>query len=152
MVDGSHPTLSEEVFKEIVELMLGRFGDDWIKDSTANKAFTLGTVSMLRDAEGLHLIGEPEVEHFSHDFNVWLAFPVDDLMVADDVAYSIFARFAEEIFVSTRILEDRGVRYRFLTGNGRDGHLGSIHLTGTHAVEFVNMHRLKMVKGLHYNA
>ena len=33
-----------------------------------------------------------------------------------------------------------------------DGHLGSIHLTGTHAVEFVNMHRLKMVKGLHFNA
>jgi hypothetical protein len=44
------------------------------------------------------------------------------------------------------------VRYRFLTGNLVDGHLGSIHLTGTHAVDFVTMHRLKMVKGLHYNA
>jgi hypothetical protein len=147
-----HPSLSEAVFKEIVELMLKRFGDDWIKDKSANRAFAVGTVSLLRDAEGIHLIGEPEVEHFSHDFNVWLDFPIDDLMVADDVAYSIFARFAEEIFVSTRVLEDHGVRYRFLTGNVLDGHLGSIHLTGTHAVEFVNMHRLKMVKGLHYNA
>jgi hypothetical protein len=149
---GEHPSLSEAVFKEIVELMLKRFGDDWIKDKSANRAFAVGTVSLLRDAEGIHLIGEPEVEHFSHDFNVWLDFPIDDLMVADDVAYSIFARFAEEIFVSTRVLEDHGVRYRFLTGNVLDGHLGSIHLTGTHAVEFVNMHRLKMVKGLHYNA
>lgn len=152
MVAGSHPTLSEAVFQEIVELMLQRFGDGWIKDSTANQAFSVGTAALLRDAEGLHLIGEPEVEHFSHDFNVWLDFPVDDLMVADDVAYSIFARFAEEIFVSTRVFEDQGVRYRFLTGSGKDGHLGSIHLTGTYAVEFVNMHRMKMVKGLHYNA
>ena len=149
---GEHPSLSEAVFKEITELMLKRFGDDWIENKTANRAFAAGTVSLLREAEGIHLIGEPEVEHFSHDFNVWLDFPIDDLMVADDVAYSIFARFAEEIFVSTRVLEDHGVRYKFLTGNVLDGHLGSIHLTGTHAVEFVNMHRLKMVKGLHYNA
>lgn len=149
---GEHPSLSEAVFKEIVELMLKRFGEGWIENKTANRAFAAGTASLLRDADGIHLIGEPEVEHFSHDFNVWLDFPIDDLMVADDVAYSIFARFAEEIFVSTRVLEDHGVRYKFLTGNVLDGHLGSINLTGTHAVEFVNMHRLKMVKGLHYNA
>ena len=146
------PAFSQEAFHEIVDLLLKRFGEDWIKNTSANAAFTLGTVSVLSDAEGLHLIGEPEVEHYSHDFNIWLDFPIDDLLVADEVAFSIFSRFSEDIFVSTRILEDRGVRYRFLTGNVVDGHLGSIHLTGTHAVEFVNSHRLKMVKGLHYNA
>lgn len=146
------PALSEAAFSEVVDLLLKRFGEDWIRNTSANKAFSIGAVSILNDADGLHLIGEPEVEHFSHDFNIWLDFPIDDLMVADDVAFSIFARFAEDIFLSTRILEDHGVRYRFITGNVLDGHLGSIHLTGTHAVEFVNMHRLKMVKGLHYNA
>ena len=149
---GDHPSLSSAAFDDVVKTLLKHFGDDWIQDSQANRAFMTGAVSLLHDAEGIHLIGDPDVEHFSHDFNVWLDFPVDDLMVADDVAYSIFARLAEDIFVSTRILEDHGVRYRFLTGSVLDGHLGSIHLTGTHAVEFVNMHRLKMVKGLHFNA
>lgn len=146
------PTLPVEVFNDLVQHLLSRFGNEWITDSHANRAFMAGTASLLRQAEGLHLIGEPDVEHDSHDFNIWLDFPVEDIMAADDVAFSIFAHIAEDIFVSTRILEDHGVRYRFLTGTVLDGHLGSIHLTGTHAVEFVTMHRLKMVKGLHYNA
>lgn len=149
---GEEAPLSEDVFDEVVKTLLEHFGDDWIKNTAANRAFAVGTAALLRDADGLHLIGEPDVEHFSHNFNVWLDFAVDDLMVADDVAYSIFARFAEDIFVSSRVLEDHGVRYRFLTGSLLDGHLGSIHLTGTHAVEFVNMHRLRTVKGLHFNA
>lgn len=146
------PSLPEAVFDDVVNTLLERFGDDWIKDSGANRAFAVGTVALLHEADGLHLIGDPDIEHYSHDFNVWLDFPVDDLMVADDVAFSIFARIAEDIFISTRVLEDHGVRYRFITGNVLDGHLGSIHLTGTHAVDFVNMHRLKTVKGLHFNA
>lgn len=149
---GDRPSLTAEVFDDLVQTLLKHFGEEWIRDANANRAFMAGTASLLREADGLHLIGEPDVEQNSHDFNVWLDFPIDDLMVADDVAFSIFSHVAEEIFASTRILEDDGVRYRFITGNVLDGHLGSINLTGTHAVEFVNMHRLKMVKGLHYNA
>jgi hypothetical protein len=149
---GDRPSLTAEVFDDLVQTLLKHFGEEWIRDANANRAFMAGTASLLREADGLHLIGEPDVEHNSHDFNVWLDFPIDDLMVADDVAFSIFSHVSEEIFASTRILEDDGVRYRFITGNVLDGHLGSINLTGTHAVEFVNMHRLKMVKGLHYNA
>jgi len=141
-----------DVFNDVVEMLVNRFGPEWITNNQANRAFLQGTASLLREADGLHLIGEPDIEHNSHDFNVWVDFPVDDLMVADDVAFSIFAHLSEEIFLSARIMEDHGVRYRFITGNAIDGHLGSIHLTGTHAVEFVNMHRLKMVKGLHFNA
>ena len=146
------PSLTIEVFEELVQALLNRFGDEWITNDSANRAFMAGTASLLREADGLHLIGEPDVEHNSHDFNIWLDFAIDDLMVADDVAFSIFAHVAEDIFVSTRVMEDQGVRYRFITGNMLDGHLGSIHLTGTHAVEFVNMHLLKTAKGLHFNA
>ncbi len=146
------PSLSETAFDSIVEGLLRQFGETWIQDKPANTAFTMGTVALLQDADGIHLIGQPEIEHDSHNFNLWLDFPVDDLMVADEVAFSIFSRIAEDIFVSTRILEDRGVRYRFLTGTVLDGHLGSLHLTGTHAAEFVTMHRMKSVKGLHFNA
>jgi len=145
-------SLSEKAFDSMVEALLKQFGDDWIRDKAANVAFTMGTVSLLQDADGIHLIGQPEVEHHSHNFNLWLDFPVDDILVADEVAFSIFSRIAEDIFVSSRTLEDRGVRYRFLTGTPLDGHLGSLHLTGTHAAEFVTMHRMKSVKGLHFNA
>jgi hypothetical protein len=152
VMENERPSLSEKAFDTIVETLLKQFGDDWIADKPANVAFTIGAVALLQDADGIHLIGQPEIEHNSHNFNLWIDFPVDDLMVADEVAFSIFSRIAEDIFVSTRVLEDRGVRYRFLTGTVLDGHLGSLHLTGTHAAEFVTMHRLKSVKGLHFNA
>jgi hypothetical protein len=151
-MSGEGRTPSEKAFDTMVQALLRQFGDDWIKDKSANAAFTVGTVALLQDAGGIHLIGDPEIEHDSHDFNIWIDFPVEDIMVADDVAFSIFSHLAEEIFVSTRIIEDRGVRYRFLTGSVLDGHLGSLNLTGTHAVEFVTMHRLKQVKGMRYNA
>lgn len=144
--------LSEQAFDEVVRALLNHFGDAWIRDPSAIRAFSQGASALLRDADGLHLIGDPELEHDSLNFNVWLDFPVDDLIVADDVAFSVFGRLAEDIFVSTRIFEERGVRYRFITGTAIDGHLGSLHLTGPHAVDFVTMHRLKTVKGLHFNA
>lgn len=146
------PPLSDKAFDTIVEMLLKQFGDDWIKDKTANAAFTVGMVALLQDVDGLHLIGKPEIEHYSHNFNLWLDCPVDDLLMADEIAFSIFSRFSEDIFVSARVMEDRGLRYRFLTGTMLDGHLGSLHLTGTHAAEFVTMHRMRTVKGLHYNA
>ncbi len=149
---NERPALTEQAFDDLVETLLKRFGDDWIKHQSANLAFAVGTVSLLHDMDGIHLIGEPEVEHHSHNFNVWIDFPVEDLIVADDLAFEIFSRLAEDIFVSTRVLEDHGLRYRFITGSVVDGHLGSLHLTGTHAVDFVEMQRLKMVRGLHFNA
>ncbi len=151
-MSGAPPSLPEQAFDDVVAVMLERFGEGWVKDAKANRAFAQGAAALLRDADGIHLIGEPEMEKHHLNFNIWIDFPVEDVIVADDVAFGIFARLAEDIFLSTRIFEDRGVRYRFLTGTGLDGHIGSIHLTGPHAADFVAMHRLKMIKGLRFNA
>lgn len=145
-------TLSERTFDRLVETLLDAFGEDWIKNSTANQHFQRGAVSLLQDADGVHLIGDPQYEHHSQDFNLWVDFPVEDLLAADELAFSLFAHLSEDIFVATRIFEEKGVRYRFITGTEEDGHLGSLNLTGTHAIEFLNIHRLRMARGLQYSA
>lgn len=149
---ANHTSLPEKAFDEIVKTLLKNFGDKWLADPKANRSFVQGTIALLRDAEGIHLIGEPGIGRQSFNFDVWIDFPVDDLMVADDVAFSLFSGIAEDIFISTRIFEERGVRYRFVTGNVLDGHLGSFHLTGPHALDFVTMHKLRVSKGLLFNA
>lgn len=148
----NQPSVPERAFEDVVRTLLSHFGDGWIENARANKSFVQGTVALLRDAEGLHLIGEPGAEQKAFDFDVWIDFPVDDLMVADDVAFSLFSGIAEDIFLSTRIFEDSGVRYRFVTGNVLDGHVGSFHLTGPHALDFVAMYRMRVSKGLLFNA
>jgi hypothetical protein len=145
-------TLSEQAFNDVLRVLLERFGEEWITNATANQHFSRGTSSLLQDADGIHLIGEPEFEQNSHNFNIWIDFPVDDILAADELAFDVFAHLAEDIFVSTRIFEERGVRYRFVTGTEHDGHLGSLHLTGPHAVEFVNIHKMRVARGLQFNA
>lgn len=149
---GVRSSLPEQAFDDLVTVLLERFGQGWIADIRANSAFAAGAAALLRDTDGIHLIGEPEQDKHALHFNVWIDFPVEDLIVADEVAFGVFGRFAEDIFLSTRVFEDSGLRYRFLTGTGLDGHLGSIHLTGPHATDFVTMHRLRMIKGTRYNA
>lgn len=146
------PSLPEQAFNSIVTMLREHFGQGWTTDTKANRSFVQGTVALLNVADGLHLIGEPGLSEDTFDFDVWIDFPVEGLMVADDVAFSLFSGIAEDIFVSTRILEDRGVRYRFVTGTVLDGHLGSFHLTGPHALDFVTTHRLRSSRGLLFNA
>lgn len=148
----SRSSLPESAFDDMVAVLLERFGQAWIADARANRAFASGAAGLLRDTTGIHLIGEPESDEHALHFNVWIDFPVGNMRAADDVAFGIFARFAQDIFLSARALEDAGLRYRFLTGTVLDGHLSSIHLTGPHATEFVAMHRLRMTRGVHYHA
>lgn len=145
-------TLTERAFDRMVDVLLEEFGQDWVSDTTANQHFERGAVSLLQDVDGVHLIGEPENEHHAQNFNLWVDFPVEDLLAADELAFSLFAHLSEDIFLVTRVFEDRGVRYRFITGTEEDGHLGSLNLTGTHAIEFVNVHRLRIARGLQYSA
>jgi len=147
-----HAYLPEQVFDELVDVLLEHYGEDWITDKAANQAFTRGTVSILRDTDGVHLIGEPESEHQSHNFNLWIDFPVEDVLDADELAFSLFANLAEEIFISTRVFEEKGVRYRFVTGTAENGHLGSLNFTGPHAIDFVNLHKLRLERGTLYHA
>lgn len=146
------PSLPEEAFDEVVASVIDRFGPSWTSDAAVNIAFVRGATGVLHDADGLHLIGEPEREDGALHFNVWVDVPVDDLMVADDLAFGIFARLAGELFLSARVIEERGVRYRFLTGSGLHGHVGSIHLIGPHAAAFVATHRLKWMNSSRFNA
>lgn len=146
------PSLSEKAFDDLVKTLHDHFGQGWTANAKANRSFVQGTAALVNAVDGLHLMGDPAYSESTIDFNVWIDFPVDGLMVADDVAFSLFSGIAEDIFVSTRILEDRGVRYRFVTGTVLDGHLGSFHFTGPHALEFVTMHRLRASRGLLFNA
>lgn len=149
---GNQASLPEHVFDEVVKTLLQQFGDEWIANVQANHAFVQGTIALVADSEGIHLIGVPAIEQHSLNFDLWIDFPVDDLMVADDVAFSLFSGLAEDIFISTRIFEDRGVRYRFVTGNVHEGHVGSLHFTGPHALAFVAMHRMRVSRRLLFNA
>jgi hypothetical protein len=50
MMAGDRPALPLEAFDEVVKSLLRQFGDDWIKDASANRAFMAGTASLLREA------------------------------------------------------------------------------------------------------
>ena len=140
------------VFDKIVSTLHDYYGDGWSGDPTENKNFAMGAESVFHHADGVHMIGEPEVEHGQMNFNLWIDGPVDDVLAADEIAFALFAELADDVFVCSRQIEDRGIRYRFVTGNGRDGHLGSIHFVGPNAIDFVNLHRLRAGRGLEYNA
>lgn len=151
MTFEAHP-MPNAVFDTLVEALLDVYGTEWISDGKANKKFAAGTESVLAETEGVHLIGEPEKEDNGQHFNLWVDLPVEDLLVADDIAFVIFAALSEDIFICARSVEEKGVRYRFITGSEEDGHIGSLHLTGPHAMEFVNLHRLRRERGTEYHA
>lgn len=144
--------LPERMFNAIVDALLAEFGEGWMGDARSARNFVRGTLSLLAETDGLYVIGEPEHEGTATTYNVWVDFPVEDLLVADDLAFGVFGRLAQEIFASTRIIEERGLRYRFVTGNAHGGHLGAINLTGPFAVEFANLQRMKSLKGSHFHA
>lgn len=145
-------TMPGDVFESLVQALLDFHGEDWVSDKAANKKFAAGTVSVLAETEGVHLIGDPEKGDDGQHFNLWVDLPVEDLLVADDIAFAIFAELSEDVFICARAVEEKGVRYRFITGSEKDGHLGSLHLTGPHAMEFVNLHRLRRERGTQYSA
>ena len=149
---ASNQALPSDVFDEVVELLLERYGDEWIKDSKQNQQFATTASSVVRTAEGMHLIGKPDYEQNSMDFNLWIEHPVEDVWETDELAFAVFAEIAEDIFVASRQIEDHGVRYRFITGTMENGHLGSLHFTGPHARDFVNFYRLRSIRGQHYHA
>jgi hypothetical protein len=144
--------LPSDVFDEIVRLLLERYGDEWITDNVQNGHFVTAMTSVVQTAEGMHLIGKPDSEHNSMDFNLWVEHPVEDVWEADELAFGVFSQIAEDIFLASRQIEERGVRYRFVTGSMDNGHLGSLNFTGPHAKEFVDIYRMRITRGQHYHA
>ena len=140
------------IYNELQALIVERFGEEWIKDATENKRFVTTMTSVIQLAEGMHLIQPPESRDGHVNFELWVEYPVTDVWDADELAFSVFSEIAEDIFLSSRQVEDRGVRYRFITGSMENGHVGSLHLTGPNAKEFVDVYRMRITQGQHYHA
>jgi hypothetical protein len=137
---------------DIVKLLVERYGDTWTSDEEANLRFTLEAEHDLGHLEGVHLIGDADVEDGRITLNVWVDEPIYDLMGADQLAYDIFGRLSEEIFYAERLFDDKGIRYPFVTGSLRHGHVGQLLLQGPHAAEFADRHQLRIRGDVRFHA
>ncbi len=144
--------LPAHLYDELLAIVIERFGEGWSTDSTQNKHFMNAMTSVIQTSEGMHLISPPEVEDGRMNFDLWVEYPVDDVWDADELAYAVFSQVAEDIFVSSRQVEEKGVRYRFVTGTMENGHQGSLHFTGPHAKEFADIYRMRITQGHHFHA
>lgn len=138
--------------QDIIELLRKQFGDEWTRDEEANLRFSIEVEQVLRGVEGAHLIGDPEFSEGQVTLNVWVDFPIDDLMGADQLAFDIFGRISEEIFFSERYFDTKTIRYPFVTGSHRHGHAGALVLAGPHAADFADRHQLRLSGGVRFQA
>jgi hypothetical protein len=137
---------------EIIDVLRQRYGDEWDRDEEANLRFSVDAEQVLRDVEGAHLIGDPEILDGSIKLTVWVDFPINDLMRADQLAYAIFGRISDDFFYAERTFEDKAIRYPFVTGSDRRGHVGSLVLAGPHAADFANRHQLRSGGSVQFQA
>lgn len=144
--------LPAHIYDELLALMLERFGAEWATDAQQNRHFRAAMASVIQTTDGMHLIEEPSPADESMDFDLWVDYPVDDVWEADELAFAIFSQVAEDIFLSARQIEEKGVRYRFITGTMENGHQGSLHFTGPHAKDFVDIYRMRITQGHQYHA
>ena len=137
---------------DVLEALRKRYGEDWGRDDDANLRFSADAEHVLRDVDGAHLIGDPEVEDGRITLRVLVEFPLLDLMSADRLAYEIFGRISEEVFYAERRFETGGLRYPFVTGSPRHGHVGALVLAGPHAAAFADRFQQRLLGGLRYHA
>ena len=138
--------------EDVLEAMRKRFGDAWARDDEANLRFSADVEHLLDGVEGAHLIGDPDLEGEQVTVRVWVDQPLPDLMSADQLAYAIFGRLSEEIFYAERTFEAGGLRYPFLTGSPRHGHLGALVFAGPHAADFADRFRQRITGGVRFHA
>ncbi len=137
---------------DIVGLLRGRYGDAWTRNDDANLRFTIEVEQVLRDLDGIHLIGGPEMDDSGITLTVWVDDPIHDLMGADQLAYDVFGRISEELFFTERRFERKGVRYPFVTGSDEHGHVGSLVLTGPHVTDFAERNQLRITGDVRFQA
>jgi hypothetical protein len=138
--------------EEIIDALRARFGADWANDDEANLRFTVDAEQLLRDVDGAHLIGDPEIVDGEVTLRVWVDYPIRDLMTADQLAYDIFGRLSEELFCVERRVRGKEVYYPFVTGSASHGHVGALVLAGPHAADFADRHQVRIRGGLGYQA
>jgi len=136
----------------VVAAMRAAFGEEWGTDIESNLRFSVDVEAVLQGLEDLHLIGDPEMEDDEVVVRVWVDKPVPDLLTADALAYAVFGRISEEVFYAERQFESGGLRYPFVTGSARRGHIGSLHLAGPHASDFAERFRKRVTGGARFHA
>lgn len=144
--------IPNQMYEELEALILQRFGEEWTSNKKENRRFLTTMTSVIESSGEMHLIERPELADGRYDFDLWVDFPVADVWDADELAFSIFSQIADDIFLSSRQVEERGVRYRFITGSMDNGHRGSLHLTGPNAMDMVNLYRMKVTQSERYHA
>lgn len=137
---------------DIIELLRHRYGENWARDDEANLRFSAEAEHLLREVDGAHLIGDPELAEGKVMLRVWVDYPLRDLMSADQLAYEIFGRISEEVFFAERRFEADGLSYAFVTGSSRRGHVGTLILSGPHATAFADRIQQRLLGGLRYHA
>lgn len=137
---------------EIIEVFREQFGETWGRDEEANLRFSVDAERVLQDMDGVHLIGEPEVHDDEITLTVWVDQPINDLMRADRLAYDIFGRISDDLFYTERHFGTKSIRYPFVTGSNRHGHVGALVLAGPHAADFADRHQLRSTGGVRFQA
>ncbi len=137
---------------DIIEVFRQRFGEGWGRDEEANLRFSVDAERVLQELDGVHLIGEPEVQDGEITLTVWVDHPIRDLMRADRLAYEIFGRISDDLFYAERRFDSRSIRYPFVTGSNRHGHVGALVLAGPHAADFADRHQLRSTGGVRFQA
>ena len=137
---------------DFLKLMIERYGDSWSRDPDANLRFSIEAEHVLDNLEGVHLIGDADVEDDQIKLNVWVDEPIPDLLGADQLAYDIFGRISEDLFCTERHFDEKGIRYPFVTGSLRHGHVVELLLQGPHAAEFADRHQLRVRGDVRFHA
>ena len=141
-----------EAMDGLVSAMTARYGENWLRDDDANERFAAESKVMLEGVDGAHLIGDPELEDDEVRMTVWVDMEVEDLLVADQIAYDIFSRISEELFYTERVVRDRQLEYPFVTGSSRHGHKGVLVLAGPHAEAFARRHQVRTTGAPRFHA
>ena len=137
---------------EVLETFRQQFGETWGRDEEANLRFSVDAERVLQEMDGVHLIGEPEVDDGAITLTVWVDQPITDLMRADRLAYDIFGRISDDLFYAERRFDTKSIRYPFVTGSRRYGHSGTLVLAGPHAADFADRHQLRSTGGVRFQA
>lgn len=121
---------------EMVRFLSEQFGPEWTQDEEANLRFSVEAEFLIRAVDGVHLVGEPRIEGDRITVSIWVDQPIPDLMTADRLAYDIFGRLSEQIFVVERSFDAHSIKYRFVTGTAARGHVGTLEMVGPNAADF----------------
>lgn len=127
-------------------------GDDWGADNDENQRFCAECSAILEGLEGAHLVAAPDVENGRVVIRIWLDVPMTTLMEVDDLAYEAFGRISRDLFFVERLVQEKAVVYRFVTGTADSGTAGDLTLVGPHAADFAEYYEIRRSERRRFHA